>query len=240
MRKFEEDYHKKQVEHPYRSTEVFIEWLEDLHFLNHDENICICDMACGGANTLYIGNRYQNIQVVGMDINQEFIDYGKEVLQCRSKHMNCKLYVEDWYHIDLKWIKKFDGIISFQTLFTFPEYRVPLKKLTDLQPKWIAFSSLFYEGNIEYTIKFKDYYRRSEGAEYTEYYYNIHSMPQVEQYLKSLGYHKFKFIPFDIDIDLPKQDTLDVGTYTKKTEDGKRIQISGGMMMPWYFVVAYN
>lgn len=33
---------------------------------------------------------------------------------------------------------------------------------------------------------------------------------------------------------------MDIGTYTIKTEEGKRLQISVGLMMPWYFVVAYK
>ena len=48
MTKYEKEYHEKQVEKPYRSTEVFINWLENMHFLNHDGEFNICDMACGG------------------------------------------------------------------------------------------------------------------------------------------------------------------------------------------------
>ena len=29
-----------------------------------------------------------------------------------------------------------------------------------------------------------------------------------------------------------------MGTYTIKTEDGNRLQVSGAMLMPWYFVYA--
>ena len=59
----------------------------------------------------------------------------------------------------------------------------------------------------------------------------------MRDYLKTLGYEKFEYIPFEIDIDLP-QTTKDIGTYTIKSEEGKRIQISAGLMMPWYFIVA--
>ena len=192
----------------------------------------------GGANTIYLANEFENIQFIGMDINKEFIDYGNAELKRHSKFMNCRLYEEDWLHINSEWRGKFDGIISFQTLFMFPEYKEPLKQLASLQPDWIALSSLFYEGDIEYTNKFRDYYRPSNNKEYTDYYYNIHSMPRFKEYMKELGYEKFEYIPFNIDIDLPKPNHMDLATYTVRTEDGKRLQISAGMMMPWYFIIA--
>ena len=48
MRRYEEEYHVKQMEKPYRSTEVFKKWLVDRHILNYTDKLCICDMACGG------------------------------------------------------------------------------------------------------------------------------------------------------------------------------------------------
>lgn len=201
----------------------------------------ILDMACGaGANILYMGNRHEKIQFVGMDISKEFIDYGNRMLEQYSQYNNCKLYEGDWFNMDTKWKGAFDGIISFQTVLMFPDYREALSKLADLQPEWIAFSSLFYEGDIEYTNKFRNYYRPSEGKEYTECYYNIHSMPLCKEYMKTLGYPNFEYMPFEIDIDIPKIDSMDIGTYTVKTVEGKRMQISAGMMMPWYFVIAYK
>ncbi len=137
-----------------------------------------------------------------------------------------------------KWREKFDGIISFQTLSWLPEYQEPLRNLSLLNPKWIAISSLFYEGDIEYTIKLKDYYRASNDKEYEEAYYNIYSLIRVREYLKKLGYYKFEYMLFEIDIDLPKTESMDIGTYTIKTEDGRRLQISAALMMPWYFIVA--
>ena len=58
--------------------------------------------------------------------------------------------------------------------------------------------------------------------------------------MKKLGYSYFEYMPFEIDIDIPRGESMDIGTYTIKTEDGKRLQISAGLMMPWYFVVAYK
>ena len=81
-------------------------------------------------------------------------------------------------------------------------------------------------------------YRPSEGKAYTDIYYNIHLMIQFKEYMWELGYPHVDYIPFEIDLDIPKTDSMDIGIYTVKTEDGKRIQISVGLMMPWYFIVA--
>ncbi len=238
MKRYEEQYHLSQIEHPYRSTEIFINWLEKHKLFQRSK---ILDMACGaGANTLYMANRFKDSQFVGLDVNEELIICGNNQIEKNSFYGNCRLYKGDWFNPDNKWIGVFDGIISFQTLFMFPEYKEALKMLTKLQPKWIGLSSLFYEGKIEYTNKFRNYYRPSECKEYTDTYYNIHSIPLFKEYMNTLGYSRFEYIPFDIDIDLPKIDSLDIGTYTIKTEDGKRIQVSGGLMMPWYFVIAYK
>ena len=41
----------------------------------------ILDMACGcGANVMYMANIFRNSQFVGMDINEEFINYGNNQL----------------------------------------------------------------------------------------------------------------------------------------------------------------
>lgn len=241
MKKYAEIYHEKQFLNIYRSTECFVEWLENKGFLKRVGQSKVLDMACGGgANTLYMGNRYENIQFVGMDIEQEYIDYDNEMLGEHSKYGNCEFRIGDWFNIDPKWINVFEGIVSFQSVLMFPDYREALSKLAALQPDWIAFSSLFYEGDIEYVNKFRNYYRPSNGKEYTECYYNIHSTIRCKEFMKELGYCNFEYMPFEIDIDIPRTDSKDIGTYTVKTEEGKRIQISGGLMMPWYFVVAYK
>lgn len=235
MRKEVENYHKLQMEKPYRSTEMFIEWLNNKGYFNEKVH-SVCDMACGmGGNTMYLAKMFPNIKFTGIDLEQELIDIGGGV--AREDLCNCKLYQGDWYNIDEKWKNKFQGIISFQTLSWLPEYESALRKLVELNPDWIAISSLFYDGDIEYTNKVRDYYRPTGDKEYCEMYYNIYSITRVRECFRKIGYDKFEYIPFEIDIDLPKI-SKDIGTYTVKTEDGKRIQISAGLMMPWYFIVA--
>lgn len=230
------DYHYKQYVKVYRSTERFVEWLEKSGYLKRKVQQNICDMACGGgANIAYMSSIFENVFFTGIDLLDELVIYGNKQLEGKD---NCRLYQGDWYNLDTKWIGKFNGIISFQTLSWLPEYENALSSLAMLNPDWIAISSLFYEGDIEYTIKVKDYYRPYGNKEYGEAYYNIYSLNRIKEYFKQLGYSQFDYVPFDIDLDLPKPESLDLGTYTIKTEDKKRIQVSGALMMPWYFIVA--
>ena len=146
----------------------------------------------------------------------------------------------DCYHLNPDLKNRYKGIVSFQTLSWLPEYYEAIRCMTELGADWIALSSLFYEGDIDYTIQLKDYTRASNEKVYTEYYYNIYSLVKIRERFAELGYKKFKYKYFDIDIDLPRPEKDGLGTYTKKLEDGSRIQISAGLMLPWYFIVAYK
>lgn len=229
-------YHCRQYKEVNKSTQCFVDWLKGLGYLGQDKVQSICDMACGGgANTFYLSNLFKECTFTGIDLSEELIAYGNRQIEGQQ---NCKLYQGDWYDLGDKWKDKFDGIISFQTLSWLPEYETAIKNLTLLNPEWIAISSLFYEGDIEYSIKLKNYYRPTEKQEFSEAYYNIYSILRIRKYLESLGYRKFDFKPFEIDIDLPKPDSFDIGTYTIKTKEDKRLQVSAALLMPWYFIVA--
>ena len=55
------------------------------------------------------------------------------------------------------------------------------------------------------------------------------------------GYEIVKSDRFDIEIDIPKPTNIDLmGTFTEKVEgssDYQRLQISGPLLMNWYFVL---
>jgi hypothetical protein len=69
-------------------------------------------------------------------------------------------------------------------------------------------------------------------------FYNVYSMPVVRKFLSAEGYSQFQQTPFEIDIDLPKPAHKGRGTFTEKLQNGHRVQISGPLLMPWYFIAA--
>ena len=226
-------FHMDQYAKPYRSTVKFSEYLQERI---QGANIKILDLGCGaGAALGYILQENTKIGVgIGIDINKEIVDLGNKMLKEREIY-NCELKYGDIFELDKSGLEKIDGIISLQVLSTLPGYMEISRQICKLEPKWIAFSILGFEGLIDYNIKLLDYTKSKDG-EYSEVFYNIYSLPRMKEFFSDMGYSKFDYIEFEMDIDLPQTNKMGRGTYTVKTEKGKRIQISGGMMMPWYFV----
>jgi len=232
------DYHERQYKQPYRSTVTFCNWLESLAFFNKSEKLRIADIGAGqGANLFYMAKRYPNTIFVGIELNPDLVKWGNEYFT-QFQQDNCQLVEGDLYNLSKEHIGKYDGIVSYQTLMAFPEYKTPIRKIVELQPKWIAITSLFFDGDVNCEIKIQDYTIPLSGNPFSVYHYNIYSIPMVRKLLVDYGYSDFKYIHFEIDIDLPKPKGKGMGTYTEKLQNGKRIQISGPILMSWYFVVA--
>lgn len=223
------DYHNRQLRTPYRSTVFFEKFLCE----NTSLDSCnIIDIACGaGGATKYFAELHKDSYFLGIDFNENFATYFQG-----SK--NICFEAGNLYEINPEWVNSFDGALCIQTLSWLPEYKEPLKNICDLQTKWIAMSLLGYEGKINFNIGIENYEKLTPEGDFTHSWYNIYSLPLLEEFLKRFGFCKFKYKEFEIDIDLNKTDSKDMGTYTLMTSQNKRLQISGALMMPWYFVYA--
>lgn len=231
-------YHIQQIKQPYRSTVKFCDWLKSLGILTNRSNLQIADIASGsGANIIYMSKQFPRCHFTGIDINRSLIKYGNR-LCAKMKLNNCYLKIGDLYKLDSKYIGQFDGIMFLQTLSFLPEYKQPLRKLAELKSKWLALSSLFFNGKINFKIRVQDFAQPLRAKPYTEEFYNTYPLPHIKLFLKKLGYKKIYTKPFILDIDLPKPNGNTMGTYTEKLKNGKRIQISGPLLMNWYFIYA--
>ena len=67
-------------------------------------------------------------------------------------------------------------------------------------------------------------------------YCNVYALKQTEECFARLGFPDFRFKRFDID--LPKGSHGGFETYTELLADGLRLQISGPIMLSWYFILA--
>lgn len=236
IEKVDLNYHERQFKAPYRSTVAFCDWLEEIRYLCQGSRLRIIDLASGGgANICYMKKRYPKCKFVGVDINPDLVTSGNKFFRDRGIE-NCCLELGDIYKLDKKYISEFDGIVSFQVLLGLPEFKEPIIAMSKLRAKWIALSSLFYDGPISCTIQVQDYDTTLQP--YREGFYNVYSLPVVKKFLSERGYSNIQSTPFEIDIDLPKPKIKRRGTYTEKLQNGHRLQISGPLLMPWYFIAA--
>ena len=229
-------FHMGQYERPYRSTVKFAEFLKQKDL--RGGNGRILDVGCGAGAVLgYILDSDKRItQGYGVDINKDLVETGNKILKERNIN-NCELIAGDFFQMDRSVFGEIDGVISLQTFNCLPDYREIVQYICNMKPKWIAFSLLGFEGLIDYNIRLFDYTKNKQHG-CSEVFYNVYSIPKMKEVFSGLGYSKFDYRDFEMDIDLPQTNKMGRGTYTVKTEQGKRIQISGGMMMPWYFAFA--
>lgn len=187
-------------------------------------------MGLGGV-IRYLAKLHKSSDFLGIDLNDSF--YGNF-----AELKNINFEVSDLYNMDNKYVNHFNGALCLQTLSWLPGYKEAVKKICDLKTDWIAMSLLGYEGKINFNIEIENYENLTPEGNFTHSWYNIYSIPLMNQYLKEEGFKKIIYKKFEIDIDLEKPDNLDMGTYTLKTMEGKRLQISGALIMPWYFIYA--
>jgi trans-aconitate methyltransferase len=78
------------------------------------------------------------------------VDFSAELIgtatDLGSSVANLKFFQGDWFSMSSE---AFDRVISLQTLSWLPEFETPLEQIfTKIKPKWIAATSLLYEGDI--------------------------------------------------------------------------------------------
>lgn len=237
LKTFNNDYFDRQFTTPYRSTVKFCDWLEEINVLNSQNTTKILDIGTGkGANMCYMKSRFPNLEMLGLDINQEFIDEGNIYME-RNSIEKCRLEYGDIFQLDSKKFGNvYEGIISYQTLSWLPNHELALEKMVELNPNWISFSSLFYEGLVDCKIEVKELLDSDGENIKNTSFYNIYSLPRIQKFFEKRGYEICKYVPFHIDIDLEKPKHTHMQTYTEMLPNGKRLQLSGPLIMNWYFV----
>lgn len=231
------EYHEGQFQEPYRSTVMFVDWLVAQGVVDRSRGSRMIDVGAGlGANVAYMAQHLATSDITGLDINPELVVQGNARLK-RLGLSNCRLVAGDLYRLKDFCRNHYDGVVSLQTLSWLPEYESAVKSIASCGADWVAFSSLFFEGHVSCKIEITDHSTSLSDEQPRRTYYNIYSLPQVAHTLQDCGYSRVSFNPFEIDRDLAKPSHGGMGTYTEKTESGSRLQRSGPLLMPWYFVL---
>lgn len=226
------DYHRRQFEQPYRSTVQFGRFISEL--IGNDGGAAL-DVGCGaGANIYHLAPVLPGLDWTGIDIaGEELFGIGRSFL--RTRNLDVNLIEGDFYNLKgYVGERKFDVVLSAQTMLILPEYEEFLEQLLAVTGKWLFLSSLFTEFNVDVNIEVKDY-TWPEGCQ-DPYHYNVYSISRFKAACEANGCKEFITRDFEIDIDLPVPPSGGFGTYTRKADNGKRLQFSGPIFQPWKFV----
>jgi SAM-dependent methyltransferase len=224
-------YHLDQFTNQKRSTVHFYDFSAE--FI--DKSQTIVDIGCGtGAATHFIAKSSPSTKIIGIDSDSVLIETAIKIVD-EIPLSNLDFEVADLYKLENRQFVC-DGVVSLQTLSWLEGLDEPMISIfTKLKPKWIALSSLFYEGDITATVIIDEHMRNRKS------FYNVYSIPKLDRLSKEFGYAVTKVEKFSIDVDLPKSGDINfMSTYTETiVSEGKdsRIQISGPMLMCWYFVM---
>lgn len=224
------EWYTRQFDNPYRITVAFEQFLKENTSINEIE---VLDIGCGPGSALdYIAKRHPSSHFTGIDINTRLFD-----LYC-GESANISFEYGDVFALDAKHVNRYNGLISLQVLSWLPECNGPLEEMCKLNADWIAFSSLFYEGKINYTISLQNYEKPTHNSSFSQVYYNIYSVPLIQELLFSYGYKHFVYQPFEIDIDINKPAHRNLGYYTVKTSDDRRLAFNTCLYQPEGFIFA--
>jgi SAM-dependent methyltransferase len=225
------EYHLAQYEHPKHSTVAFCNFLKQVIDTTGD----VIDMGCGaGAATNYFAEHFPDRHFIGIDLSPQLT----HIANSNKKFPNISFEQGDWY--DLADRTMVDGVVSLQTLSWLPEYEAALKAIfKKLRPKWIAMSSLFYDGEVSCKIEVTEHlYDRTS-------FYNVYPLKQLDAFCMRYGYRLTRSTPFKIEVDLARPKNIDIdqmGTYTVAISPPngshlqERLQISGPLLMNWQFI----
>ncbi len=221
---------KKYLENK-QSLDIF---LEKLIFPYIDsKSLKILDACCGiGHLTNFLSDMSPNSQFLGIDQTPFLIDEAKKI--CQDKK-NVSFEVIDIYDLGSKFSKSFDITINWKTLSWLPYYDQCMKSLIDVTKKHIFLSSLFYDGDIDFEIKVREF-QKEGGSDGFNRFYNVYSLPQFKKFIYNLNVKNIEVYDFKIDVDIPKPSPDHMGTYTVTLDDGNRLQLSGAILMCWKII----
>jgi SAM-dependent methyltransferase len=226
-------YHLSQWKEPKRSTCHFYQFIREKLYGSG----LVLDVGCGaGAATAYLASQAPGRTFVGLDVSSELISVA-DGLTAKTQASNLSFRTGDMF--DLQPQRDVDGVLSLQTLSWLPGFEAPLAQVFErLAPRWMALSSLFYPGEISCKVEVTEHTRGRST------FYNVYSIPELRRFCALAGYNVTASQPFQIDIDLPFPADPDLmSTHTVSvlppagSQEIRRIQISGPLLMNWYFVL---
>lgn len=221
-----------QLSKPYQSTIKFKNFLIKNNVFKTNLKK-VLDVGCGiGANIQYFSKHFPGIHFTGWDYSQSQIRKAKKM----NLNKKIKFSLQDVLKIKKKKYD-FDLVFSVHTFCVFKNIENPIKNISNLNAKWIAINSLFYDGPLDILIHIRDLENNKIKDDNPDADFNIHSLQNTKKILKKYGYKVIKINNFFPSTKL-KKNSKGRGSYTIKTEFNKNTVFTGPVHLPWYFILA--
>lgn len=200
-----------------------------------NNNLQILDAGCGIGHSIYFLNELSpGSQFLGVDQTEVYI---KEATKFFGSLENAKFVTANVEELPAKYSKFFDVAVSRAVISWMPGYEKFMQALVAVTKKHIFVSSLFYDGDVDFFSTIKMYKGESGvNTETATELRNVYSFPRFKKFVESLGAKEVVAVDFEMPIDLPKPSVDMVATFTEKLANGKRLQISGAIIMSWKWV----
>lgn len=225
----------QQLKSPYQSTIDFEKFLDKHVCLSNSGEIL--DIGTGYGGFLhYLKKKHSSLRLTGIDHDRKNIEFADAYAR-ENQSNDIKFEYGDWLNMPSAYKDQFSGIVTIHTLCCFRNIEKPICKLAELNPDWIAMKSLFYEGPLDVLIHMRDLESDEIHDDNHDGDFNIFSINKTKEIFQSLGYSLI-FEPFFPDIQMPRKNNGERGTYTVKTEWSDFTQFSGPVHLPWYFIIA--
>jgi len=236
------DYHDEEKDKEFNISSM-TKYLKEKHEIDkklekiitpyiESKKLKILDACCGiGHISHFLSKISPETDILGIDQTSYLIEEAKKL----SNNSRLSFEIGDIYDIPKKYDKNFDISVCWKTLSWLPYYDEIMKSLISCTKNYIFLSALFYEGEIDFQIKVREY-KKEKGKDDFTLYYNVYSLPHFKKFVFEQGVKNVDVYDFDISIDIPKSDKDYMGTYTEKLENGKRLQISGAVLMSWKII----
>jgi SAM-dependent methyltransferase len=229
------DYHARQFGQPYRSTVRLAEFIRSLVA---EPGGTALDVACGaGANIFHLSRALPGYTWTGVDAAGDVVfPIGRRFFEERGSAVDAVELVDgDFY--DLERVlggRRFDLVLSIQTLLTLPTYEEALEQLLAVTRGWLFVTGLFTDFRVDARVEVTDHTwpANVQGP----HFYNVYSLERFRELCEAGGCREFVTRDFEIDIDLPEPEARGMGTYTRTLADGRRLQFSGPLLQPWKLV----
>ena len=219
----------RQVNSPYQSTIDFNEFI--VKKKQFKPNTRILDAGCGiGNNTIYFAKKHKLVKFLGGDYSK------KNILLAKKKIKNLSFSFFNILKKNKKFVNKFDGIISIHTMCCFKDISKPIKKLCELNPKWLCIKTLAYDADMDVLIHIRDYDSGMKD-ENPDGDFNIFSEEKIIREFKKNNFKAeiYNYYPSNRIVNKNKKKR---GSYTIKSDFHKNTVFSGPVYLPWKFIFA--